>query len=147
MAVVSFKRMNKLRAILLVVCILLEVQAKEGTQDFIDKYNRYNTVCKRMGYQNRNCSGKEKAPEDGLFSFMWTNVTKGGKQFHTEIVLNGKIIGYNHVNGVSGSSHWASGTSSAVIKMKRKDEVWIRTDGSFGLYAYADWSSFTGFKL
>ncbi|XP_062579288.1 uncharacterized protein LOC134241244 [Saccostrea cucullata] len=89
----------------------------------------------------------QKAPEDGLFSFMWTNVTKGGKQFHTEIVLNGKIIGYNHVNGVSGSSHWASGTSSAVIKMKRKDEVWIRTDGSFGLYAYADWSSFTGFKL
>ncbi|XP_062619326.1 heavy metal-binding protein HIP-like [Saccostrea cucullata] len=179
-----------LRAILLVVCILLEVQAKEGTQDFIDKYNKYNTVCKGMGYQNRNCSGKDKesiafhallsktqenlrantvvvygkvtqnsgnsynantgkftAPKDGLYSFMWTNVTKGGKHFHTQIVLNGNVMGYNHVNGISGSSHWASGSSSAVIKMKKKDEVWIRTVGTDGEYAYAHWSSFTGFKL
>ncbi|XP_062589287.1 heavy metal-binding protein HIP-like [Saccostrea cucullata] len=107
----------------------------------------FGKVTQNSGNAYNANTGKFTAPEDGLYSFMWTNVTKGGKQFHTEIVLNGKRLGYNHVNGESGSSHMASGTSSAVIKMKRKDEVWIRTHGTYGKYAYADWSSFTGFKL
>ncbi|XP_062579287.1 heavy metal-binding protein HIP-like [Saccostrea cucullata] len=182
--------MNILKVILLVGSILLEVRAKEVTKDFIDKYNKYFTVCKGMGFQTRNCSvkkeeniafharlsktqvnlgstavvvfgkitqnsgnaynantGKFTAPDDGLYYFQWTILTTEGKYFHTEIVLNGKIIGYNHADGVTGSSNRLSGSSSAVIKMKRKEDVWIRVHGAAGKYAYADWSSFTSFKL
>ncbi|XP_062589286.1 heavy metal-binding protein HIP-like [Saccostrea cucullata] len=182
--------MSMLKATVLVVCILSEVWAKEGTQDFIDKYIKYNTVCRGMGYRTKNCSGIKKeniafhalmskdqanlgnyavvvfgrvtqnsgnaynaktgkftAPEDGLYVFNWTILTTDGKYFHTQIVLNGKIIGYNNADGVSGSSSRASGSSSAVINMKKKDKVWIRTNGREGKYAYAVWSSFTGFKV
>ncbi|XP_062619332.1 uncharacterized protein LOC134280897 [Saccostrea cucullata] len=107
----------------------------------------FGKVTQNSGNAYNATTGKFTAPEDGLYSFQWTILTRGGQYFHTEIVLNGNIIGYNHVDGTSGSSHWASGTSSAVIKMKKKDEVWIRTHGDAGKFAYQSWSSFTGFKL
>ncbi|XP_061177412.1 complement C1q tumor necrosis factor-related protein 3-like isoform X1 [Saccostrea echinata] len=92
-------------------------------------------------------TGKFTAPEDGIYSFTWTMLTAPGKYFNTEIVLNGNIIGYNFVDGATGSSHHSSGSSSAIIKMKKKDEVWIRTYGDNGKFAYENWSSFSGFKL
>ncbi|XP_062601809.1 uncharacterized protein LOC134263475 [Saccostrea cucullata] len=92
-------------------------------------------------------TGKFTAPEDGVYSFTWTILTKAGKKFNTEIVHNGNINGYNHADGVSGSSSYSSGSSSAIIKMKKKDEVWIRTHGGDGQHAYDDWSSFSGLKL
>ena len=36
------------------------------------------------------------APTDGIYSFTWTILTTPGSLFHTEIVINGNLIGYNH---------------------------------------------------
>ncbi|XP_062615499.1 heavy metal-binding protein HIP-like [Saccostrea cucullata] len=181
--------LNMLKTTFLLLCILLEVCTKETPQDFISKFNKYNSVCQGMGYKTMNCSEKEKniiafhtllskrqenlgkstvvvfgnvllntgnaydgttgkftAPEDGIYSFTWTILTQPGKYFHTEMVLNGHIISYNYVNGVSGNSHYSSGSSSAIIKMKKNDKIWIRTYGD-GKFAYENWSSFSGFKL
>ncbi|XP_062619325.1 heavy metal-binding protein HIP-like [Saccostrea cucullata] len=178
-----------MKAILLVVSILLEVYAKETPQDFVRKYNRYNTVCQGIGYEKKNCTGKEKeiafharltkrqenlgvnvivvfgtvtlnsgnaynpttgkftAPDDGLYAFQWTILTNVGSCFKTEIVHNGKVIGFGHAEGKTGSSNYDSASSSAIIKMKRNDNVWIRTFGRDGKFAYDNWSSFSGFKL
>ncbi|XP_061176930.1 heavy metal-binding protein HIP-like [Saccostrea echinata] len=92
-------------------------------------------------------TGKFTAPKDGIYSFMWTILTQPGKYFNTEIVKNSNVIGYNHANGESGSSIFSSGSSSAIIKMKKNDQVWIRTHGDHGKFAYKNWSSFSGFKL
>ncbi|XP_061177415.1 heavy metal-binding protein HIP-like isoform X2 [Saccostrea echinata] len=182
--------LNMLKTTLLLLCILVEVCTKGTHQDFISKFNKYNSVCQGIGYKTMNCSGTEKniiafntllskrqenlgkssvvvfgniilntgnaydgitgkftAPEHGIYSFSWTILTTTGKYFHTEIVLNGNIIGYNHVDGTTGSSHYSSGSSSAIIKMKKNDKVWIRTHGDHGKFAYENWSSFSGFKL
>ncbi|XP_062576639.1 heavy metal-binding protein HIP-like, partial [Saccostrea cucullata] len=107
----------------------------------------FGKVTQNSGNAYNANTGKFIAPEDGLYFFLWTILTRDGKIFNTQIVLNGNIFGYNNADGVSGNSNLASGSSSAVIKMKKKDEVWIRTHGKDGKYAYAEWSSFTGFKL
>ncbi|XP_056014962.1 heavy metal-binding protein HIP-like [Ostrea edulis] len=181
--------MVMLRLILVLVVILTELYAKETTQDFISKYNKYNTVCRGMGYKTKSCKGRDHgivafhartssslqtlgsqavvvfgkitlnsgsaynsntgiftAPTDGIYSFTWTILTNIGSYFNTQIVINGKLVGYNLADGKSGSSQHESSSATAVIRMK-KDRVWIRTHGQDGKYAYASWSSFSGFQL
>ncbi|XP_056016173.1 heavy metal-binding protein HIP-like [Ostrea edulis] len=181
--------MLTLRVTLVLMVILTELYAKE-TQDFISKYNKYNTVCRGLGYETRSCQGRNDrvvafharmssslqnlgrsavvvfgkvilnsgsafdgntgiftAPTDGIYSFTWTILTKPGSYFNTQIVINGKLVGYNNADGKSGSSHQESSSTTAVIRMKKKDKVWIRIYGREGKYAYADWSSFSGFQL
>jgi hypothetical protein len=87
------------------------------------------------------------APRDGIYSFTWTILTAAGRYFYSEIVINGNVIGYNHADGVSGSRQNESSSTTAVIRMKKQDKVWIRTHGSDGKYAYSTWSSFSGFQL
>ncbi|XP_056016180.1 complement C1q tumor necrosis factor-related protein 3-like [Ostrea edulis] len=182
--------MLMLRGTLVLMGILTELYAKETTQDFISKYNNYNTVCRGMGYETRSCKGRNHgatafharipshlknlgnravvvfrkvtlnsgsaydgntgiftAPRDGIYSFTWTIMTIPGSTFHTEIVINGKLVGYNYADGKNGSSHFESSSATAMIRMKKKDKVWIRTHGGYGKYAHADWSSFSGFEL
>ncbi|XP_056016194.1 heavy metal-binding protein HIP-like [Ostrea edulis] len=182
--------MLTLRVTLVLMVILTELYAKETTQDFISKYNKYNTVCRGMGYETRTCKGKDHgviafhartstslqnlgnyavvvfgkvtlnsgsayngktgiftAPRDGIYSFTWTILTKDGSYFNTQIVINGKIVGYNNADGKSGGSDLESSSATAVIRMKKKDKVWIRIHGGQGKYAYSDWSSFSGFQL
>jgi hypothetical protein len=92
-------------------------------------------------------SGIFTAPRDGIYSFTWTILTAPGNHFHTQIVINGKIVSYNYVDGKTGGSQYASSSTTAVIRMKKQDKVWIRTHGSNGKYAHAEWSSFSGFQL
>ncbi|XP_048765819.2 heavy metal-binding protein HIP-like [Ostrea edulis] len=182
--------MVMLRVTLVLMVILTELYAKETTQDFISKYNKYNTVCRGMGYKTKSCKGRDHgviafharistalqnlgsqavvifgrttlnsgsaynndtgiftAPTDGIYSFTWTILTISGSYFHTEIVINGNTVGYNHVDGKSGSFHYASSSVTAVIRMKKKDKVWIRTHAGEGKYACQDWSSFSGYQL
>ncbi|XP_056015789.1 heavy metal-binding protein HIP-like [Ostrea edulis] len=178
-----------LRVALVLMAVLTELYAKESTQDFISKYNNYNTVCRGMGYE-RSCKGRDHgivafharmsshqqnlgnqavvifgkvtlnsgsayngntgiftAPKDGIYSFTWTILTKLGSYFHTEIVINGNVVGYNHVDGKSGSSNYESSSATVMVRMKKKDKVWIRIYSGLGKFGYADWSSFSGFKL
>ncbi|XP_056015788.1 heavy metal-binding protein HIP-like [Ostrea edulis] len=182
--------MLMLRVTLVLMVILTELYAKENTHDFISKYNKYNTVCRGMGYEKKSCKGKYHgviafhartstalqnlgsyavvvfgkvtlnsgsayngntgiftAPTDGIYSFTWTILTSPGSNFFTEIVMNGNIVGYDYANGKSGGSHHESSSTTAVIRMKKKERVWIRTHGKEGRYAYAAWSSFSGFRL
>lgn len=87
------------------------------------------------------------APKKGTYVFTWTMLSAQGKHFHTTVVLNGMVMGYNFVDGRTGNSHNASGTSSAIIKMKKNDKVWIRTYNRFGEFAYKTWASFSGYRL
>ncbi|XP_048771001.1 heavy metal-binding protein HIP-like [Ostrea edulis] len=182
--------MLMVRVILVLIAILTELYGKETTQDFISKYNKYNTVCQKMGYGTRSYKGKDHgivafharmssnlqnlgnnavvvfgrvtlnsgsaydgntgiftAPTYGIYSFTWTIMTIPGSRFNTEIVMNGNVVGYNYANGKSGSSQHESTSTTAVIRMKKKDKVWIRTFNREGEYAYMDWSSLSGFQL
>jgi hypothetical protein len=56
----SLCRVFKLSVTLVVTIMLTELHAKETTQDFISKYNKYNNVCRGMGYERRNCKGKDQ---------------------------------------------------------------------------------------
>ncbi|XP_048765814.2 heavy metal-binding protein HIP-like [Ostrea edulis] len=87
------------------------------------------------------------APTDGIYSFTWTILTAAGSHFHSEIVVNGNVVGYNNANGISVSRQYESSSSTAVIRMKKNDKVWIRTHGNHGREAQGDWSSFSGFQL
>ncbi|XP_062602403.1 complement C1q tumor necrosis factor-related protein 2-like [Saccostrea cucullata] len=173
--------------ILVVFTMLFGIYGKENTSDFISKYKQYNTVCKGMGYEEKNCKGKGviafnalltsdqqrpankaviifkkvtlnsgnaydattgkfTAPVDGIYSFTWTIATDAGKYLSTEILMNGKPVSYNHVNGRSGSSNYESGSATANIEMKKNDQVWIRAYEGGG-YARYTWSSFSGFQI
>lgn len=44
-------------------------------------------------------SGIFTAPVDGIYSFSWTILTKGGKYFITDIMLNGRPIAFNYTDG------------------------------------------------
>ncbi|XP_062577211.1 heavy metal-binding protein HIP-like [Saccostrea cucullata] len=109
----------------------------------------FGTVTENSGSTYNGKTGKFTAPRDGIYSFTWTILTQRGKMFNTHIVLNdnSNVIAYNHADGRNGSQTYSSGSATAIIKMKKNDKVWIKTNGKEGEYAYADWSSFSGFKL
>ncbi|XP_062580098.1 complement C1q tumor necrosis factor-related protein 3-like [Saccostrea cucullata] len=107
----------------------------------------FETTTLNAGYAYSPLTGIFTAPEDGIYFFSWNILAHAGGVFHTEIVYNGKPVAHNHADGRSGSSHYASGSSTAVIGMKRKDQVWIKAMGGEGESAAGDWSSFSGFKL
>ncbi|XP_048769778.2 heavy metal-binding protein HIP-like [Ostrea edulis] len=107
----------------------------------------FGKVTLNSGSAYNGNTGIFTAPTDGIYSFTWTIMTKLGSRFNTEIVINRNIVGYNHADGKHGSSQYESSSTTAVIRMKKKDKVWIRTHGSTGEYAYMDWSSFSGFQL
>jgi hypothetical protein len=107
----------------------------------------FGKVTLNSGSAYNGKTGIFTAPTDGIYSFTWTILTYPGYTFATEIVLNGNIVGYNYVNGKSNSAQYAASSTTAVIRMKRKDKVWIRTHGNSGLFAHANWSSFSGFQM
>ncbi|XP_056014969.1 heavy metal-binding protein HIP-like [Ostrea edulis] len=196
-------RMLMLRVTLVLMILLTELYGNETTQDFISKYNKYNTVCRGMGYERKSCKGRYHgmhmlilrrtntfgsfafhartsstlqnlgsyavvvfgkvtlnsgsayngntgiftAPTDGIYSFTWTILTKMGSYLNTHIVINGHIVGYNNVDGKAGSAQYEASSTTTVIRMKKKDKVWIRAYNREAKYAYKDFSSFSGFQL
>uniref|UniRef100_K1PZ52 Heavy metal-binding protein HIP n=1 Tax=Magallana gigas TaxID=29159 RepID=K1PZ52_MAGGI len=106
----------------------------------------FDKVSLNEGNAYDNSSGIFTAPLDGIYSFTWTVLTKYGKYFLTEIVLNGKKVVSNHTDGRGHDGNPMS-TSHANIKMKKGDKVWIRTLGTDGLFAIANWCFFSGSKL
>ena len=106
----------------------------------------FDKVSLNEGKAYDNISGIFTAPLDGIYSFTWTVLTKYGKCFLTEIVLNGKKVVLNHTDG-RGHDGGPMSTSHANIKMKKGDKVWIRTHSTSGLFAHANWCFFSGSKL
>ncbi|XP_062604463.1 complement C1q tumor necrosis factor-related protein 3-like, partial [Saccostrea cucullata] len=106
----------------------------------------FGKVTLNAGKAYDGSTGKFTAPVNGIYSFTWTIATTPGRRFSTAIVRDDEIIGYNHVNGKVGSNNSESGSATAIIKMAKSDKVWIRVQ-EHGEYAYALWSSFSGFLL
>lgn len=77
-------------------------------------------------------------------------LTYNGKYFVTEIVRNSIPVAYNYTDG-RGRQRGAGNimtSSYALIKMKKGDEVWIRTYLNYGqLGRCGQWCYFSGFKL
>ncbi|XP_055999680.1 heavy metal-binding protein HIP-like [Ostrea edulis] len=166
----------------------IDVHTKKDNMDFIGKYDKQRSICRKMGFEDKGCkrngiiafhartssslqnvasyavvvfgkvtlntgggydtsTGKFTAPEDGIYSFTWTIATVAGKYFTTDIVINGKMIGYNHVNGAS-YKNYETASTTAIINMEKNDKVWIRARNSGKTtYAYQDSCSFSGFRL
>nr|XP_011418283.1 heavy metal-binding protein HIP [Crassostrea gigas] len=101
----------------------------------LNKGNAYNAT-----------TGKFTAPVKGHYSFTWTIATQSGAWFSTLLVINGKPISYNHVNGKSQGANHETGSSSVILKMEKNDVVSIIMYQT-GEIAYGLWSSFSGFKL
>lgn len=60
------------------------------------------------------------APSDGIYSFTWATLTKGGKRFITKIVHNGHGKALNHNDG-KGLDTFSISSSHANIKIKKGD--------------------------
>uniref|UniRef100_K1QBA7 Complement C1q tumor necrosis factor-related protein 3 n=1 Tax=Magallana gigas TaxID=29159 RepID=K1QBA7_MAGGI len=106
----------------------------------------FDKVLLNEGNAYDHVSGIFTAPLDGIYSFTWTTLSKTGKYFVTEIVLNGKTVALNYTDGRGHDGNPMS-TSHANIKMKKGDKVWIRTHGTAGLFAHPNWCFFSGSKL
>eukprot|EP00105_Crassostrea_gigas_P027751 XP_011449192.1 PREDICTED: complement C1q tumor necrosis factor-related protein 2-like [Crassostrea gigas] len=107
----------------------------------------FDKVLLNEGNAYDKTSGVSTAPSDGIYSFTWTILTKHGKYFGSEIVQNGQKVAYNNSDG-RGHDGWPMSTSHANIKMKKGDEVWIRTKDTSGYYAHGDdCCCFSGIRL
>uniref|UniRef100_A0A8W8LPQ9 C1q domain-containing protein n=1 Tax=Magallana gigas TaxID=29159 RepID=A0A8W8LPQ9_MAGGI len=134
--------------------LLVAGTTHETPQQVVTRYNNYKAICNGIGFQNVRCKGNAynnisgifTAPLDGIYSFTWTMLTKSGKYFVTEIVLNGQKVALNHTDG-RGHDGYPMSTSHANIKMKKGDKVWIRTHNTNGQYAHGGWCYFSGAKL
>jgi hypothetical protein len=56
-------RIPKLALTLVLTIIATKLYAKETTEDFISKYNKYNNVCRGMGYERRSCKEREQGKD------------------------------------------------------------------------------------
>lgn len=89
----------------------------------------FNQVSLNEGNAYDTTSGKFTAPIDGVYIFSWGILTDNGKYFVTEIVRNSIPVAYNYTDGrcrQRGAGNIMT-SSNALIKMKKGDEVWIRT--------------------
>uniref|UniRef100_A0A8W8LVC3 C1q domain-containing protein n=1 Tax=Magallana gigas TaxID=29159 RepID=A0A8W8LVC3_MAGGI len=110
----------------------------------------FNQVSLNEGKAYDTNSGKFTAPIDGVYFFSWGILTDNGKYFVTEIVRNSIPVAYNYTDG-RGRQRGAGNimtSSNALIKMKKGDEVWIRTYLNYGQLGRCEqWCYFSGFKL
>lgn len=110
----------------------------------------FNQVSLNEGNAYDTTSGKFTTPIDGVYFFSWGILTYNGKYFVTEIVRNSIPVAYNYTDG-RGRQRGAGNimtSSNALIKMKKGDEVWIRTYLNYGqLGRCGQWCYFSGFKL
>lgn len=107
----------------------------------------FDNVSLNEGKAYDSTTGIFTAPCDGIYSFSWTTLSKGGKYFITEIVRNGQVIAYNYTDG-RGRTGFVMSSSHANIKMKKDEKVWIRTYESYGQFVHGkNWSNFSGFKM
>lgn len=68
-------------------------------------------------------TGEFTTPLRGHYSFTWTIATQSGAWFSTPLVINGKPISYNHVDGNSHGANHETRSSSVILKMEKNDVV------------------------
>ena len=108
---------------------------------------KFDHIITNIGNAYDKGTGYFTCPEDGVYSFSWAFLTKPGKSFHTELVVDGTIITYAYLSGEDHSKSSLSSSNSAVAKLKSGNKVWLRTHSTSGHYAQNSWSSFSGFKI
>ena len=107
----------------------------------------YDKVTLNEGKAFNKDTGKFTATVEGVYAFSWTTLSSPGKYFLTEIVHNGNAMALSQCDG-RGQSGWPSSSNQVNIKMKKGDQVWIRTYTTNGQYAYGrNMCSFSGFKI
>ena len=100
----------------------------------------------RAGRMIRN-RGTFTCKEPGIYVFDWTILTHFGKDFHTDLMVDGVVRGRLHLNA-GNTKNRRSGSNMVVVKLKPGNKVWVEPHTTHvGQFAYSRWSSFSGFKL
>ena len=107
----------------------------------------FDKVLLNEGKAYNQRTGEFTATIEGVYSFSWKTLTNSGKYFVSEIVHNGNPIAFNHCDARGISTGYASTSNQANIKMKKRDKVWIRGQGSNGIFAVGNWCDFSGYKV
>nr|XP_022296733.1 complement C1q tumor necrosis factor-related protein 3-like [Crassostrea virginica] len=108
----------------------------------------FDKVYLNVGKAYNQKTGEFTAPVEAVYSFNWKTLTNPGKYFVTEIVHNGNPIALNYCDGRGISMGHASSSNQAIIRMKKGDKAWIRTQSSYGIFARGGyWSNFSGYKV
>jgi hypothetical protein len=103
-------------------------------------------------------SGKFTAPRPGIYFFSFTGTarlysssTSNTVDFHSNLFLNGNLIGSSHVyEGNYPVSQYSPFTQQSTLNLKKGDQVWVTIDthGSASLYDTShNFTHFTGFML
>ncbi|XP_062599638.1 cerebellin-2-like [Saccostrea cucullata] len=121
------------------------------SSDLENMANQQTVIFDKVTLNEGKCynekTGIFTAPEEGVYTFSWTTMTKGNKYVVSEMVLDGKPIAYNYTDGRGGMAYTMS-SNTANIKLRKGNKVWIRSHQNWGQFAHGgNWSTFSGNKL
>ena len=92
-------------------------------------------------------TGTFTCKEPGIYVFDWSIQTQTGKHFNTDLMVDGVVQGILNVDATHIKNH-RSGSSMVVVKLEPGNKVWVEPSHTYaGQFAYAQMSSFSGFKL
>jgi len=77
-------------------------------------------------------TGKFTAPDDGTYEFSFS-AQSNKSQGYASLTKNGIDVAIVHVN-----ADWIQGTRSAILDLKKGDQVWVSATGGLAIWASAE---------
>ena len=80
------------------------------------------------------------SPVAGMYHFFWNILSASSGEYTVELIMNGQIKISSHAAGRA----YATPSASIYLRMKKGDEVYLRTDRSGGMVHSQKYSTFGG---
>ena len=93
----------------------------------VDTIFVFETVIVNEGERYDPYDGVFVAPQKGVYLFSWTVSGNGGSHIVTELVVEQNTI--SSAGELNGGGGHPSGSMTALCKMEKGDQAWIRTTG------------------